>query len=627
MSEETSQNNPMHKRIRKKRKNFVSNAKKYVKKGQMGRGTKMPEELYRYFVGILDVIKQGMENEDERHVLVNNVLERTKGEELNIIGNQLGCRVIELLLPYSLPEDLERFMEVLLPDLRILCSDNFSSHVIETVVRVACQRATDHLQDLSEDGPQKKKAKKENKYTDKHIQKCHEYTIKISKYALNNFEYFISDNYANHILRCVLKCLSGIMLLPGEKPKINLFKETVGQSKGIPPHTTEMVYRNIPDDFREIVVEYVNRLMTWHQFEDLPYSKLSSGFLQIMLYAIKNIDKKLTKAILKRLLDESFAPDNWETNEQDEKKDKVDIDNPEQDVQGLSLPPVFSSESAVRLLEAALFVADKKLYTQIYAKCFINRLGQLATLPTLNFTAQRLIDNCNVKEEFEPMFDELADRFGALLACGNTGVIVALAKGCLRNKAKQTLFLTCLETALKCSEPDNQKYLSVLCLRLLPLDRVDLAKLDKDYFINVHGSVILQTVLDFQRPAKAVNSLLELTPEQLMVILCDAKGCHVADALCKGQFVGVKARDKLIWRVKGYYQRLALSQYGSRAFEKIFEVASPEQKVKIMTEISEKSNLLNSTAYGRLIATKLDVETFKVSQKKWEQMWKKKQGE
>lgn len=66
MSEGGVENDPNMKRKRKKRKNFLSNAKKYAKKGQMGRGTKMSEELYQYFVGILDVIKQGIENEEER---------------------------------------------------------------------------------------------------------------------------------------------------------------------------------------------------------------------------------------------------------------------------------------------------------------------------------------------------------------------------------------------------------------------------------------------------------------------------------------------------------------------------------------------------------------------------------
>lgn len=66
MSEEVVDNNPLKKRQRKKRKNFIANAKKYAKKGQMGRGTKMPEELYQYFVGILDAIKQGIHDEEER---------------------------------------------------------------------------------------------------------------------------------------------------------------------------------------------------------------------------------------------------------------------------------------------------------------------------------------------------------------------------------------------------------------------------------------------------------------------------------------------------------------------------------------------------------------------------------
>ncbi|KAJ8710416.1 hypothetical protein PYW07_009782 [Mythimna separata] len=559
MSEENVSNDPNKKRTRKKRKNFLANAKKYAKKGQMGRGTKIPEELYQYFVGILDAMKQGIEDKEERHALVNNVLERTKGEEHNVVGNQLGCRVIELLLPFASAEDLERFMEVLSPDLRKLCADNFTSHVVETLLRVACERATEHLQtgddttsDTEEEVPKKKvkkEPKKESKYEKDHIQKCHEFTIKISKYALNNLEEFVWDQYANHILRSALKCLSGITLLPGEKPKVNIFKQTVNDGKGIPPHTTKMTYKTVPDEFKAIVKDFVTRLSAWPQFKDLPYQNITSGLLQVMLYAIKNVDKNATKDLLRKLLDESFAPEDWVGNGDDDKKDVKDGDCEGNMNQG-SLPPVFDSEAAVRLLEAALFVSKKKTYTQIYARCFINRLGQLASMPMLNYTVQRLIDNCDVKEEFEPMFEELSDKLGALLACGNTGVLVALAKACLRLKAKQAQYLNSLEAALKCTTPEHQKYFSVLCLRLLPADRVDLTTLDKEYFINVHGSVILQCILDFQRPAKAVNSLLELTTDQLMIVFCDAKGCHVADALCKGQYVGVKARDKLIWRLK-----------------------------------------------------------------------------
>ncbi|VVC86378.1 unnamed protein product, partial [Leptidea sinapis] len=611
------------KRYRKKRKNFLSNAKKYAKKGQMGRGTKISEELYQYFVGILDVIKQGVQDPDEREALVKNVLERTKGEELNVVGNQLGCRLVELLLPYSSSEDLERFIDVLSPELRRLCADNFSSHVVETLLRVSCARATEHLQNESdEEVPKKKKKKTDAKYTDEHVQVCHEFTLKICKYALNNLEDFVWDNYANHILRSALKCLSGITLLPGEKPKVNMFREPVQANKGVPPHLTDLEYKMVPDEYKDIVTEFANRLIAWPQFKDMAYQSITSGLLQVLLCAVKNVDKKITKNLLIKLLDESFAPENWISNDgndekSEEKKINVDenTDVTENDETN-NLPPVFTSEPAVRLLEVALFVAKKKTYTQIYARCFINRLGQLATMKMLNFTVQRLTDNCQIKEEFEPMFDELSPKFGALLSCGNTGVLVALAKACHRMKTRQTQFVKHLEEALGCSEADKQTHLARQCLMMTPLTEKEIPR--EGYFIHVHGSVILQTVLKFQRPAKVVNSLLELSPESLLYIFCDAKGCHVSDALCTGEFVGVKSRDKLIWKLKGYYQSLALSQYGSRAFEQVYQVASNEQKVKIMTELSDKSNLLNSSSYGKLLATKYDVAMFKQSQTKWE---------
>lgn len=53
-----------------------------------------------------------------------------------------------------------------------------------------------------------------------------------------------------------------------------------------------------------------------------------------------------------------------------------------------------------------------------------------------------------------------------------------------------------LQTALKCSDAEQQ--FPECCLRLLPLDRVPADQPDAPYFIHVHGSVILQTILHFQ---------------------------------------------------------------------------------------------------------------------------------
>lgn len=111
----------------------------------------------------------------------------------------------------------------------------------------------------------------------------------------------------------------------------------------------------VPEEFKELVKEFANRLSAWPQFKDLPYQNLTSALLQVLLYAIKNVDSSITKDLLKKLLDESFAPDGWVSENTDEKKndEKVDVDDKDHvhddnTVNMGGLPPVFENQSAVR---------------------------------------------------------------------------------------------------------------------------------------------------------------------------------------------------------------------------------------------------------------------------------------
>lgn len=345
--------------------------------------------------------------------------------------NQLGCRIIEQLLPYASPENLERYIEAFTDQIRILSTDNFSSFVLEQLLCVCCSRATQHLQiepeldDDETDEPATKKVKTDKPVTEKkdivvypqeHIDKCHAFTIKVAKYLLNNLEDFVWDPSANRMLRTSIKCLGGVISAPCEKPKSNLFGNANPEenNKNANKHAMPLVYRQVPAEFKEIVKEHGNRLSQWPQFKDMPYETLTSGLLQMLVFALKNTSKKLFRVVVKKLLDESFAPDSWLNSQDDDKKDvKIDLDNENENGDGekedislkpLNLPPVFDSDPAVRLLEAVLHVARSKLYTQIYAKCFINRLAILSGMPGLNFTVQRLFDNCAVKEEVKIYF-------------------------------------------------------------------------------------------------------------------------------------------------------------------------------------------------------------------------------
>lgn len=333
------------------------------------------------------------------------MLQKTVGEEILLSSNQLGCRVIEALLPLSSPEDLQRFITVFSEDLRVLCVDKYASFVLEQLLSVSCDRALKFDRTETEDEPPSKKKKPESTpYPEEHVKFCHNFTIKVAKYLLNNLEDFVWDTSANSLLRTSLKSLGGVLSSPCERPRQNLFKENSDSTENAPKTKQNMIlaYRNVPDEYKEIVKEHANRLSKWPQFAEMPYQTLTSGLLQMLVFALANTCKTATKEIAKQLLDESFAPDSWNDDTADEKKDKeklVDITDDDQSLAPPNLPPVFESEPAVRLLEALLHVARSKTYTQIYAKCFINRLAVLSKMPGLNFTVQRLFDNCAEKEE------------------------------------------------------------------------------------------------------------------------------------------------------------------------------------------------------------------------------------
>jgi nucleolar protein 9 len=51
----------------RKRKSLLKNAKKYGKRGKFGRGTHLDEDIYKYFVHVLELVeKNKFETEEEK---------------------------------------------------------------------------------------------------------------------------------------------------------------------------------------------------------------------------------------------------------------------------------------------------------------------------------------------------------------------------------------------------------------------------------------------------------------------------------------------------------------------------------------------------------------------------------
>lgn len=261
--------------------------------------------------------------------------------------------------------------------------------------------------------------------------------------------------------------------------------------------------------------------------------------------------------------------------------------------------------------------------TQIYARLFSGNLLALSTRKSANFAVQKLLDNWTGKEEFEAIFDEMAPGVEAMLRIGHTGVVNALAQACLRLCTKQGAFVSALQTALHCAAPkERADRLAVLTMKLKPFE---VAATDKSTFVHLHGSLILQSMLAFNKPIKLVQSILDTKPDELADLFGGPCGSHVVDAFIGSKFIGEKSREKFIKHMNGTFLQLAVSRHGSRAVEAMFEASGDNQRNRIVKELSEKINQLKGSPTGRLLNYKFRVETYALSPVQWKASFNREQ--
>ena len=174
---------------KKKGRSFLQKAKKFGRQGQRGRGTEIEQDQYDYLVRVLERWRQEFESEEERTIFVENVMREMEGKERQICGNQLGSRVIEMLLPSAEQSVLSQYSDCLSQDLRLVCLDPFMSHVLEKLLILQS-----FVSEPSQAGL---------------IETSREWVVKVSKFVTNNVEDFCNDSYASHLLRTCCECLVG----------------------------------------------------------------------------------------------------------------------------------------------------------------------------------------------------------------------------------------------------------------------------------------------------------------------------------------------------------------------------------------------------------------------------------
>lgn len=575
---------------KKKRKNKRSHAqmtKKFARQRNPG-NSNLDQDTYQYMIRILELIRNNSPASEERTMLAQNVYQEIAGREIDCACNQVGSLVLDLLLRHADLEAIQRLTRAFESSLRRLSSDRFASHILQKILTVCADRgnraATSSAKSAGETSTNEESADAAVDVKPSEAQSYNDIVLKLSRYVLNNSEEFVFDTYANHVLRTVIECLAGLIEEPNE-----------GKKKSTMPDLARR--RPVVQDYRDLLIQSCDRLQKWPQFCQFGREQLTSGLVQCVLYSLKDVDSDLLKTVIKKITRKCFKTEDGE-----------------------KLPSIFDSQYSVRILEACLAVAQPETFKKLYENFFAENLAHLCSTRDTNFSVQKLLDYCVTNEIFEEIFDKVSEHFPKILKQGFTGILVSIGNACLRLQAKQGPFVNAMTELLKCDAATDSQAQLVRCM--VTLKKPSQLKVESDGPqppLHLHGSLIIQAILKFNKPIKVVNSLLEMNNEELLQLLGDPKGSRILDAFMDSKYVGEKSREKLCRKLYGTWAELAKSTHGSRCVDKMWAWAQMNKKILIMEELAAAGQSLGSTKSGRIISAKLNVPLFARDKKEWSQ--------
>jgi len=544
---------------KKKKRSFIQNAKKFAWQGVRGRGTDIAQDQYDYLVRVMQRWRDPFETVDEKIIFVRNVFHQIENNERLFSGNQLASRVIELLLPHAEVSVLQKFIKEMSDDLRKLCTDQFCSHVLEKIMLLCAFK------------------KQENESADMEV-----WLIKISKFMCNNFAEFSSNPYASHLLRTCVQCITGIRFDADAKSN-----KTEGYDA---LNDYQFTGNKDLDECQDILKDRIIQVDP-ESFDNELTSAVTQCYLKVFKSAGKN-DR--LKCVIKHLLESIYFQN----------------------------PDFIDNQSLVRLLESIIQSCSSfsKVFNKMNSQLFVGKLENFARHPSGNFLVQKYFDSVSTSEMFTSSYKELSGCLEVLLEEGYTGVVLSMAKACVRLKCEQSSFLQCFGQALHCN--DNLDEVAIACIKLYPAD-----KLQDDMPVHLHGSLILQHLFSFDKPIQVVKSLLSLENSKLRKIFSDPKGSHIVNSFISSTSIGEKSRDGLVKKLCGEFVSLSCSKHGSWAVQKLWNTVNIKSKQMIAQDLSQSENILRSDPFGRFVYNSCALSVYIHQRSDWSKIISKEEKE
>ncbi|KAG7158750.1 nucleolar protein 9-like [Homarus americanus] len=591
---------------KKKKDNFLRQAKRHAKRGNFGLGKRLSEEEYNYYMRVFEQLKHV--DGEEKEILVRNFfyeLER-EGQVKSLASNQVISRILDDALPLADIKQVQALSQVFATDLRPTCIDPYASHVLQTLLTLSLkygQRGA--VQKRCEENDEGETKEIIIEVTDEQREEFNTFMNKVGRFVYNNLEDFVCNTYASHVIRTVLEICSGVELQDSVKSS-HRAQTTHALQKEVGKFIT------VPSKLKELLHDIAVRFTKLPNLSEIIQYDCGSAVLQSLLMVLRDVEEEQCQTLVTHILQHGLTG-----------VSAYYDDGSNYEGVPVGLPTLFQDKPASRLLEVMIMSSTAEQQKEIFQQYFKGNMKTLVQHHSANFAVQKLLSSWKEKDTFGELFEEVCEALEAATEAQHMGVVHALSQACRRLSASQSRCMQALMQLLGCWEPERlQVQFAPMLLRMMPYKEYQ-AKHSEGNLppISLQGALTLQELLHFHKPIKVVNSLLDMSVADLQVMACDPRGSHVVDAFVLSTFLGAKNREKFLNRFKGTCTSLACSKHGSRSLEALWKVASTKIKTQICSELVVDELKLKGSPFGIIIYTNFQVHMFRRGDKSdWQEL-------
>ncbi|VDN58755.1 unnamed protein product [Dracunculus medinensis] len=275
-----------------------------------------------------------------------------------------------------------------------------------------------------------------------------------------------------------------------------------------------------------------------------------------------------------------------------------------------------------RVWQKIFDVVDEDMRQSFFHSVLEGQLCDLACHKFANYVIQNFILSASSEELIVDIFDELLKDISVIFDNGKWSVINALAVAACKCNIYQEEFLENIKLYFGCNTEETAKFFVPRVITLqndLIIDEVVQSIRFNTSLSNRLGSVLLQTLLNFDCNAIIIHSLVSLSKDCFMELCKNAPGAYFLGLFISCRSVPKKKKEKIGLKSKDSLIDMISDRCASHVFDAFWDsgLLKMDLKEKIMNYLRSNPRMVVKSKTGHAIMEKLNLRGYKENPKKW----------